>query len=57
MDTLTFEDFMGKLKAFEVGVQIIEGEMPKAIEEKLEPLKPNVEKSIAFKTSQSDEVK
>ena len=40
MDTLTFEELMGKLKAFEVGLQINEELMPKAIEAKPEPPKP-----------------
>ena len=57
METLTFEELMGKLKAFEVGLQI-SGEMnPKAIEAKPETPKPNVEKSIAFKASQSEEAR
>ena len=52
IDNMTFEELMGKLKAFEVGVaKIIEQDMPKAIEAKPEPPKPNVEKSIAFKAS------
>ena len=55
MDTLTFEELMGKLKAFEVGLQTSREMNPKAIEAKPETLKPNVEKSIAFKASQSKE--
>ena len=53
MDTLTFEELMGKLKAFEVGLQISGEMIPKKIEAL--SLVPKVEKSIAFEASQSKE--
>ena len=57
MDTLTFEELMGKLKAFEVRLQISGETIPKKIEAVSLVPKPHVEKSIAFKASQSDELK
>ena len=55
MDTLTFEELMGKLKAFEVGLQISGEMIPKKIEALSLVPKPHVEKSIAFEASQSKE--
>ena len=57
METLTFEELMGKLKAFEVGLQISGEMVPKKIENVSLVPKAHVEKTIAFKASQSKEMK